>query len=71
MSDLIKEHGFTAVKRDPKSLFGGNKNNKEPQPVLVSDVSLPETPLVEKVMKYVKGELSEETFNHRSEGPNS
>ncbi|KAI9722348.1 MAG: hypothetical protein M1812_001820 [Candelaria pacifica] len=65
MSDPIKEHGFTAVARDPKSLLGGQENNKTPQPVLVSDVNLPDTPLVKKVMEYVKQELPEQSFNHR------
>ncbi|KAI9777155.1 MAG: hypothetical protein M1835_005309 [Candelina submexicana] len=71
MSDPVKEHGFTAVQRDPQSLFGGNKNNKTPEPILVSDVHLPDTPLIENVMQYAKQELPEETFNHRNEKKNA
>ncbi|KAI9698972.1 MAG: hypothetical protein M1836_003161 [Candelina mexicana] len=65
MSDPVKEHGFTAVQRDPQTLLGGNENIKTPEPILVSDVHLPDTPLVKNVMQYAKQELPAETFNHR------
>ncbi|KAI9819862.1 MAG: hypothetical protein M1827_006431 [Pycnora praestabilis] len=64
MSNPVKEYGFTALPRDSKALLNGKKNNKSPQPVLVSDLIFPDTSLVKKVMDYAKLNLRVETYNH-------
>jgi hypothetical protein len=60
----IKEYGWIALSCDPK-VWGGTKPfNKEPVPQLCKDVPLPDTPLVNAAMEYVRKELPEYTFNH-------
>ena len=64
MSNPIEEYGFSALARDPNVLLKGQKNNTEPQPQSVNDVSVPDTPLARKVQDYAKQELRAETYNH-------
>ena len=61
---VVSTYGWSAVPRDPDVLLGGKKFIKEPQPMTVDEIPLPETVLAEKVMAHVKEELREETFNH-------
>ncbi|KAI9677070.1 MAG: hypothetical protein M1817_006909 [Caeruleum heppii] len=59
-----KEHGWTAVPRDPSVLLKGQQTNHEPVPVLVKDITVPDTPLASRIQEYAQRELQEETFNH-------
>ena len=63
MVNSIKEHGFSAVPRDAKSLFSGKYNHK-PVPVEIEDIPFPSTELVKKVQEYAKAKLRTETYNH-------
>ncbi|KAI9804283.1 MAG: hypothetical protein M1833_007090 [Piccolia ochrophora] len=64
MADPVIEYGFSAVARDPKVLLHGNINVKTPGPVLVDDISFPDSALAKQVEDYAKRELREQTFNH-------
>ncbi|KAH0566343.1 hypothetical protein GP486_000249 [Trichoglossum hirsutum] len=64
MSNPIRDYGFSALPRDPAVILQGRKNNRNPLPVAVSDIELPDTPLAKAVLEYAKKELREETFNH-------
>ena len=64
MSDLVKEHGWTAVPRDPCALLNGKKNVKDPKPRYVQNITVPQTPLANAVHDYAKRKLIEQTFNH-------
>lgn len=59
----MSKHGFTAHSRDFSVILNGQKYIKEPVPLLVSDIALPDTPLTKKILEYAKRELLEETFN--------
>lgn len=59
----MSQHGFTALPRDINVLLNGRKNIKNPEPVTVNDIMLPETPLAKKVQEFAKRELREETYN--------
>ncbi|KAL8919481.1 MAG: hypothetical protein Q9208_006766 [Pyrenodesmia sp. 3 TL-2023] len=64
MSDIINKYGWAAQPRDVSVLLEGKKNNKDPKPVDVSSVQLPDTALAKSVLEYARKELSTETFNH-------
>ena len=64
MTDPILTHGWTALPRDVSVLLDGKKNIREPEPMTVESILLPETALVKEVLEYARKELSEETFNH-------
>jgi len=63
-SDPVKAYGWTALPLDVKVLLESRTQQQTPEPVLVSSVPLPDTPLVKAVHKYAKQELAPETFNH-------
>jgi cyanamide hydratase len=60
----IKEYGRSAVPCDPKLWGGDKKFHQAPVPQLCADIPLPNTPLVNAVMKYAKKESPVHTFNH-------
>ncbi|KZF26328.1 cyanamide hydratase [Xylona heveae TC161] len=62
--EAVTKHGFTAVPRNPTSILQGQTVIKPPQPVMVSDIPRPASPLVEQVVQFVRAELPDETFNH-------
>ncbi|KAI9756253.1 MAG: H(+)-transporting V1 sector ATPase subunit H [Chaenotheca gracillima] len=62
--DPVKQFGFTALPRDPKTILNGKDNVHSPQPVLVKDIVVPSTALAKAIQQYAKAELAEETFNH-------
>lgn len=62
--DEIKEHGWTAQPRDPAAVLKGQKNIEDPQPQLVENIDLPDSPLAKAITEYAKRELPEQTFNH-------
>ena len=64
MSDLVQEHGWTAVPRSLEKLVSDRKNKTAPKPVSLEDMPLPDTPLVQEVLQYAKENLPRETFNH-------
>ena len=64
MADPVPTYGWTALPRDPSVILHGKENVKDPQPVKVADVQLPDTDLAKKVLEYARKELREETFNH-------
>lgn len=64
MSEAIYKYGWAAQPRDVSVLLDGKKNNKEPKPLDVSSVQLPDTALAKSVLEYARKELSTETFNH-------
>lgn len=64
MGNPTSTHGWTAVPRDTSILLNGTKNVKDPRPVTVASIPLPETALAKKVLEYAQMELSEQTFNH-------
>ena len=64
MSDLIQDHGWTAIPRDPASLLNGKKSLKGPKPHYVQSITVPQTPLANSVYEYAKRQLIEQTFNH-------
>ena len=63
MTDLVKEHGFTAVARDTKTLISGNINHIS-RPIKIEDIPFPKTELIKKVQDYAKSKLGKETYNH-------
>lgn len=64
MSDVLKNHGWTAVPRDPSALLHGKKNVKDPKPHYVESITVPQTPLANAVYDYARRQLIEQTFNH-------
>lgn len=64
MSKTTQEHGWSAVPRSMEKLVASRKDPKPSKPVDVKDIPLPDSPLVEAVMKYAKENLPSETFNH-------
>lgn len=64
MSKTIEEHGWTAVPRSLEKLVQSRKDPKPSKPMKVADIPLPDTHLVQSVMKYAKEHLPAETFNH-------
>lgn len=59
----MSQHGFIALPRDINVLLKGRKNIKDPEPVMVGDIALPDTPLAKKIQEFAKNELMEETYN--------
>ena len=64
MADATHEHGWTAVPRSLDILVKGRKNPKASTPLTIDDISLPNSDLVQHIMKYTKDHLPAETFNH-------
>lgn len=64
MSSPVEKHGWTAVPRSLDKLLAGRNEKREPWPVKVEDLPLPEGELVGKVMEYAKSHLPAQTFNH-------
>ncbi|KAK4540564.1 hypothetical protein LTR36_009094 [Oleoguttula mirabilis] len=64
MSKTIQEHGWTAVPRSLEKLVASRKDKKPSAPVSVEDIAIPDSPLVQDIVKYAKENLSSETFNH-------
>lgn len=59
----MSQHGFIALPRDINVLLKGKENINDPEPVMVRDITLPQTPLAKKVQEFAKMELREETYN--------
>jgi len=64
MSKTVEEHGWTAVPRSMEKLVSSANSPKSSTPVLVNDIAIPNSPLVQSVMKYAKDHLTKQTFNH-------
>jgi hypothetical protein len=65
MSDPVTAYGWTAVPRDvEKFLSIQGQKAKEPTPISVKEIALPDTELANKVHEYAKRELAVETYNH-------
>lgn len=64
MADLVQDYGWTAESRDLTLVLKNRANVKDPQPLLVQDIVLPQTTLTQAITEYGKRELPEQTFNH-------
>jgi len=64
MSKTVEEHGWTAVPRSMEKLVAGAKSPKSSTPVKVEDIHVPDSPIVQSVIKYARENLSRQTFNH-------
>jgi len=67
-SDNVAFYGFTPVPRDPDVLFENHPtasgDNPKQDSFEIKDIPLPDSPLVKTVKEFVKGNLTEQTFNH-------
>ncbi|MCJ1465188.1 hypothetical protein MMC07_003804 [Pseudocyphellaria aurata] len=63
MPDAIISYGWTAKSRDPKH-FLTEKASKDPAPLTVEGIRLPDSPLAKRVLEYAEQELNAGTFNH-------
>jgi hypothetical protein len=59
---MAAQNGFNPVPRSQAKILKGHQ--KESPYVPIADISIPNTPVVRAVDKYVKAELSPETYNH-------
>ena len=64
MSKTTEEHGWTAVPRSLEKLVANTNDARPAKPMKVDDIPLPDSLLVQQVMKYAKESLPSETFNH-------
>ncbi|KDQ55949.1 hypothetical protein JAAARDRAFT_133045 [Jaapia argillacea MUCL 33604] len=68
VSDPVAFYGFTPVPRDPEVLFKDHPTASGDHPkqdlLEVSNIPLPDSPLVNDVKAFVKNHLDEQTFNH-------
>jgi len=64
MSKTVEEHGWTAVPRSRDKLLDSIGNPKSSKPMKIEDIPLPDSPLVQSVLKYAKENLTKQTFNH-------
>lgn len=64
MTSPIEKHGWTAVPRSLEKLLAERHEKREPWPLKVEDISLPDGELVGKVMEYARSHLPAQTFNH-------
>ena len=64
MSKIVQEHGWTAVPRSLEKLVASRKNPQPSKPITVESIALPDSPLVQQVLKYAEENLPIETFNH-------
>ncbi|KAI7553117.1 cyanamide hydratase [Hortaea werneckii] len=64
MATPIEKHGWTAVPRSLEKLLAERQEKREPRPVKVEDLPLPDGSLVGKVMDYARTHLPAQTFNH-------
>ncbi|CZR60799.1 related to M.verrucaria cyanamide hydratase [Phialocephala subalpina] len=64
-STAITKYGWDAAPRKVENLLSQSQApSKPPKSFSVSEIPLPESPLVQAVQKYAKTELSTETYNH-------
>ncbi|KAJ9669582.1 hypothetical protein H2201_000449 [Coniosporium apollinis] len=63
MSDSHDKYGWTAVPRS-QSVLLKDAQPKDPEPLKVSDIDLPSSPVIDQVHEYAKKNLPEETYNH-------
>ena len=59
---MAAEYGFNPVPRSQAKILMGH--HQESPYIPISDIDIPDTPVVRAVDKYVKAELSSETYNH-------
>ncbi|KAI7156808.1 cyanamide hydratase [Hortaea werneckii] len=64
MATPIEKHGWTAVPRSLEKLLTERQEKREPWPLKVEDLPLPEGSLVGKVMDYARTHLPVQTLNH-------
>lgn len=64
MSDLIEQHGFTAVPRSLEKLIADQSTKATPTPVSVDEIDLPDSPLAARIQAYAKDNLPRQTYNH-------
>ncbi|KAK4902171.1 hypothetical protein LTR27_001073 [Elasticomyces elasticus] len=64
MANSVHEHGWTAVPRSLDTLVASRKDPKPSKPVNIEDITTPDSPLVQAVMKYAQARLPSEAFNH-------
>jgi cyanamide hydratase len=63
MSDPLETYGWTAVPRSQSKLLDSVKP-KPATKITTSDITVPSSPVVQKVYEYAKAQLPEQTFNH-------
>lgn len=59
---MAAEYGFNPVPRSQTKILEGY--HKESLYIPIGDIEIPDSPVVRAVDKYVKAELSPETYNH-------
>ncbi|RMY06834.1 hypothetical protein D0867_09557 [Hortaea werneckii] len=64
MANPIEKHGWTAVPRSLERLLAERQEKREPWPLKVEDLPLPDGSLVGKVMDYARLHLPAQTLNH-------
>ncbi|KAI7233815.1 cyanamide hydratase [Hortaea werneckii] len=64
MATPIEKHGWTAVPRSLERLLAERQEKREPWPLKVEDLPLPDGSLVGKVMDYARVHLPVKTLNH-------
>ena len=63
MSDPLETYGWTAVPRS-QSKFLDSVKPKPATKITTSDITVPSSPVAQKVYEYAKAQLPEKTFNH-------
>lgn len=63
MSDPLETYGWTAVPRSQSKLLDSVKP-KPATKITTSDITVPSSPVAQKVYEYAKAQLPEQTFNH-------
>ena len=59
---MASEFGFNPVLRSQAKILEGHQ--RESPYIPIGDIEIPDTPIVRAIEKYVKAELSPETYNH-------
>jgi len=61
MSDITKTYGFTALPADQSQ---DKPKTNHPEPMTISSLQPPKTPLADRVTRYVESKLDADTFRH-------
>jgi len=59
---MASEYGFNPVFRSQVKILEGHQ--KESPYIAIGNIEIPDTPVVRAIEKYVKAELSPQTYNH-------
>ncbi|KAH8598980.1 urea hydro-lyase cyanamide [Bisporella sp. PMI_857] len=63
-NSAVEKYGWIAVPRDVSILLSKSANNGSADPIQVSSITVPSTPLSDAVHQYAQSRLPVETFNH-------